>query len=135
MEISYALEPELSVEEFLDILHRSTLAKRRPVDDKMRVANMLRHADVIVTARDPQGMLVGVSRAITDFSYYTYLSDLAVDKQFQQQGIGRTLLRETHKHAGLVTSLILLSAPQAETYYPHVGMQKHNSCWRYPGQR
>jgi len=55
---------------------------------------MLQHADVVVTAR-VEGRLVGVSRAITDFSYCTYLSDLAVDEAFQRRGIGRELIRRT----------------------------------------
>jgi GNAT superfamily N-acetyltransferase len=132
--ISYALEPRLSVGEFVDVLRRSTLASRRPVDDAETMAGMLAHAGVIVAARDASGLLVGVSRAITDFSYCTYLSDLAVDEAFQRQGIGRELIRRTHEAAGLRTSLILLAAPQAESYYPHVGMVRHDSCWRIPRQ-
>ena len=83
---------------------------------------------MIVAAR-LDGLLVGVSRAITDFAYCTYLSDLAVDEQHQRQGIGRELIRRTHEAAGLHTTLILLSAPKAITYYPHIGMTQHDSCW------
>ena len=128
--IEYSLEPHLSVDEFIDVLRRSTLGERRPVHDAQTIAGMLAHADVIVTARDSQRLLVGVSRAITDFNYCTYLSDLAVDVAFQRRGIGRELIRQTHVAAGLKTSLILLAAPKAETYYPHIGMVRHNSCWR-----
>ena len=127
----YRLEPELSREEFIDLLVRSTLAERRPVDDPETIAGMLAHADLILTARS-QGLLVGVSRAITDYSFCTYLSDLAVDQAFQRQGIGRELIRRTHEAAGLNTTLILLSAPKAVSYYPHIGMQQHNSCWFIP---
>jgi len=129
--ISYAVESELGVDEFIDVLVRSTLAERRPVDDRARIARMLAAADVIVTARLDE-RLVGVSRAITDFSFCTYLSDLAVDQSFQRQGIGRELIRRTHEAAGLATMLILLSAPRAESYYPHIGMTKHESCWIIP---
>ncbi|NOT43464.1 MAG: GNAT family N-acetyltransferase [Acidobacteria bacterium] len=132
--VAYALEPRLAAEEFVDVLRRSTLAARRPVDRPETIAGMLAHADLIVTARAATGLLVGVSRAITDFSYCTYLSDLAVDVAFQQQGIGRALIAETHRAAGLDTTLILLAAPQAETYYPHIGMQRHDSCWRIERQ-
>jgi predicted N-acetyltransferase YhbS len=90
---------------------------------------MLKNADLILTARTADGLLVGVSRAITDFSYATYLSDLAVDAAHQRQGIGRELIRRTHEAAGLHTRLILLSAPKAQSYYPHIGMRQHNSCW------
>jgi ribosomal protein S18 acetylase RimI-like enzyme len=105
------------------------------VNDAAAIAGMLANADVIVTARDAHRMLVGVSRAITDFSYCTYLSDLAVDVAFQRRGIGRELIRRTHVAAGLKTSLILLAAPRAETYYPHIGLLRHNSCWRIEPHR
>ena len=128
MDVAYSLEPHLQPDEFVDVLVRSTLAERRPIDRPDVIDAMLRHADIIVTAR-MERLLVGVSRAITDFSYCTYLSDLAVDEAFQRRGIGRELIRRTHEAAGLKTSLILLSAPKAQTYYPHIGMQRHDSCW------
>lgn len=126
--VIYDLEPYLAPNEFIDVLVRSTLAERRPVTDFATIQDMLRNAHVIVTAR-LDAELVGVSRAITDFAYCTYLSDLAVDERHQRQGIGRELIRRTHETAGLHTTLILLSAPQAESYYPHIGMTKHESCW------
>ena len=133
--VQYGLEPDLLPDEFIDVLGRSTLSERRPVHDLRTIAGMLAYADVIVTARDHTGLLVGISRAITDFSYCTYLSDLAVDETFQRRGIGRELIRRTHLAAGLHTSLILLAAPKARTYYPHIGMEHHDSCWRIPPQR
>src|SRR5262245_6206299 len=127
-DLRYQLEPELSAPEFIDVLVRSTLAERRPVDDAATIAGMLARADIILTARAGD-LLVGVSRAITDFSYATYLSDLAVDAAYQGRGVGRELIRLTHEAAGLGTMLILLAAPKAATYYPHIGMRAHNSCW------
>ena len=129
--INYSTEPNLPANEFIDVLVRSTLAERRPVDDRAVIERMLCNADVIVTAR-VEGLLVGVSRAITDFSFCTYLSDLAVDQMFQGQGIGHELIRRTHEAAGLHTTLVLLAAPKAESYYPHIGMTKHPSCWVVP---
>jgi predicted N-acetyltransferase YhbS len=128
---NYQIEPKLNADEFIDMLIRSTLSERRPVNDRLTIEKMLAQADVIVTARSNH-RLVGVSRAITDFSYCTYLSDLAVDTEFQKQGIGRELIRQTHEAAGLNTTLILLAAPKAESYYPHIGMSHHESCWIIP---
>jgi GNAT superfamily N-acetyltransferase len=132
MAIRYQLEPELRSDEFIDVLKRSTLAERRPVDKPDRIERMLRKADVVVTARDEAGLLVGISRAISDFGYCTYLSDLAVDRAFQRRGIGRELIHLTHEAAGLETTLILLSAPAAVEYYPHIGMEPHPSAWIIP---
>jgi len=129
--IDYRIEPGLSADEFIDVLVRSTLAERRPVSDRTTIESMLRKANIIVTAR-ASGTLVGISRAITDFCYCTYLSDLAVDRQYQRCGIGRELIRRTHEAAGSKTSLILLAAPAAEKYYPHIGMVHFESCWIIP---
>jgi len=131
MPVVYSSEPGLSAQAFRDILIASTLAQRRPIDELERLERMLRHADLIVTARDGE-RLVGVSRAITDFSYCTYLSDLAVDVAYQHQGIGKCLIEETRKRAGECATLILISAPAAETYYPKIGMKHMPSCWAIP---
>ncbi len=131
MSILYALEPGLSAQEFRGVLVASTLAERRPAGDLNRLDSMLRHADIIVTARE-NGRLVGVSRAITDFAYCCYLSDLAVDAAYQRKGIGKHLIERTHAAAGDFTTLILVSAPAAETYYPRIGMQPLKSCWALP---
>jgi ribosomal protein S18 acetylase RimI-like enzyme len=133
MDVSFQREsyPALGVDEFIDILKRSTLAERRPVGEPETIRGMLANAGIIVTAR-AGGLLVGISRAITDHSFCTYLSDLAVDRAYQRRGIGKELIRRTHEAAGYHTALILLAAPQARTYYPHVGMQAHDSCWIIP---
>jgi GNAT superfamily N-acetyltransferase len=128
MNVTYQLEPRLSTQEFIAVLKRSTLAERRPVEQLHVMESMLKNADVIVTARI-DGLLIGIARAISDFAYCTYLSDLAVDEQYQRQGIGRELIRRTHEAAGRDTTLILLAAPKAVGYYPHIGMAKHESCW------
>jgi ribosomal protein S18 acetylase RimI-like enzyme len=132
--ISYALEPDLTAEEFRAVLIASTLAQRRPVDDIARLDKMLRHADLIVTARDA-GRLIGISRAVTDFSYCCYLSDLAVDVAYQRRGIGKRLIEETHRAASEATTLTLVAAPAAESYYPAIGMKHHASCWTIPRKR
>jgi GNAT superfamily N-acetyltransferase len=129
--ITYRLEPDLAPAEFVGVLVRSTLGERRPVDRPDVIRAMLEHADIILTARF-ETELVGVSRALTDFSYCTYLSDLAVDQAHWGRGIGRELIRQTHEIAGAHTHLILLAAPGARRYYPHIGMKPHDSAWIIP---
>ena len=132
--LSYGNEPDLSVDAFIDVLSRSTLAERRPVADRARIARMLAHADIILCARDADGLLIGVSRALTDYAYCCYLSDLAVDSAWQGGGIGRELIRRTHEIAGPQSMLLLVSAPGAMTYYPHVGMTKSDNAFIIPRQ-
>jgi GNAT superfamily N-acetyltransferase len=134
MQVAYNLEPGLSVQAFRDILVASTLAERRPVHDDARLDRMLRQADIIVAARH-DGRLVGVARAITDFAYCCYLSDLAVDAAYQHKGIGRQLIAETRARAGEGATLILLAAPAAEAYYGKIGMSHVANCWMIPRAR
>jgi predicted N-acetyltransferase YhbS len=128
MTITYSVEQGLSPEEFIDVLDRSGLAERRPVEDRERVARMVKNANLIVTARE-NGTLIGVARSVTDFSYCCYLSDLAVDRAYQRLGIGKELMRRTHEAAGEECALLLLSAPAAMDYYPHVGFEKAENAF------
>ena len=127
MVIEYLIECNISVEEFRHILLRSGLSERRPIDDLKRIEAMVQYSNLIITARK-DGELVGVARAITDFEYCTYLSDLAVDISFQRQGIGKELLRMI-KMQTPNAKLILLAAPASESYYPGIGMHRHNHCY------
>ena len=126
--VHYRVEPDLSVDEFHAVLIASGLGVRRPIDDTARLARMLAQASLVVTAR-AEGRLVGVARAVTDFAYCCYLSDLAVANLFQRQGIGRQLIAETHAAAGEETTLILVAAPGADDAYRQIGLQPLAGCW------
>lgn len=126
--ISYRNNIKITVHDFIDVLKRSTLDERRPVNDPERMQKMLDHASVIVTAW-AEDQLIGISRAVTDFSFCCYLSDLAVDNAYQRKGIGKELVRLTHETAGPHTQLILLAAPAATHYYPKIGMKQFPHCF------
>jgi len=128
MNIRYEISAPVSPETFADLLRRSTLAERRPVDDLPCLHAMLQHANLLCTAWDGQ-KLVGVARSITDFEYCCYLSDLAVDADYQRKGIGRELVRLTQEKLGPRAKIVLLAAPQAEAYYPRIGFAPHKSAW------
>ncbi len=125
--IKYQVENNISPNEFKELLIKSTLGERRPVDDFDRIKSMVKNANLIITARD-ENKLVGVARSVTDFVYCTYLSDLAVDDEYQKKGVGKELIRLTKKETPNAT-VILLAAPKAVDYYPHIGMSKHNACF------
>jgi predicted N-acetyltransferase YhbS len=131
--IDYRIGNDLDLDMVIDLYRASTLGERRPLEDRERMAAMLRNANLVVTAWDGS-LLVGISRALSDFSYATYLSDLAVRVSHQRSGIGKELIRRTRAE-GAQAMLILLSAPAAVKYYPHVGFTEHPSAWFLkPGQ-
>jgi predicted N-acetyltransferase YhbS len=134
MSIRYEHNRVIGQEEFVDLLKRSTLAERRPVDDSKCVKAMLEHANLTCTAWDG-GKLIGVARSVTDFEYCCYLSDLAVDEAYQKLGVGRELIRLTRSKLGNRATIILLSAPKAESYYPRIGFVAHRSAWILPATK
>lgn len=126
--ILYSADTPINPATFTDLLRRSTLAERRPVDDAEIIAGMLANADLTVTAWDGE-LLVGVARSVTDFTYCCYLSDLAVDSGYQRQGIGVELMALTQSQLGPGCKIILLAAPAAADYYLRVGFQHHPRAW------
>lgn len=134
MRIAYSTDRSITADEFIDVLRRSTLAERRPVDDQHAIEAMLRHANLLCTAWD-DSMLIGVARSVTDFEYCCYLSDLAVDVAYQRSGIGRELIRLTQQKLGAKAKVILLAAPKAEGYYPKIGFESHRSAWIIPASK
>lgn len=136
MGVEYEQVSHLSCDDFIGILHRSGLAERRPVADEERIERMLQHASLVLTAREVDtGLLVGVARSLTDFSYCCYLSDLAVDKRFQGRGIGRRLIEETRKAAGPECMCLLVSAPGAIAFYEAIGMPRVENAFLYGRDR
>lgn len=128
MKIDYQLDPQITSEQFIEILENSTLADRRPVDSIECVEGMIKNADIIITATI-DNKIVGVARAVTDFTYACYLSDLAVDEIYQRNGIGKGLLQKVQEQLSPKCKIILLSAPDATEYYPKIGFKQHNSSW------
>jgi predicted N-acetyltransferase YhbS len=125
--ITYRVGNDLDVDQMIELYRESTLGERRPVDERDRMAAMLRNANLVVTAWE-EDRLVGISRSLSDFSYVTYLSDLAVRLSHQRMGIGRELMRITQREGGRAY-IVLLAAPKAVDYYPRVGFTHHPSAW------
>lgn len=117
----------LDLDEVLAVYASSGLGARRPTDDRDRFRTMLCSANLVLVCRDG-GSLVGIARSVSDFGYATYLSDIAVRADYQRHGIGRALIRATQREAPLA-KIVLLSAPTATDYYPHIGFTRHDSAW------
>jgi GNAT superfamily N-acetyltransferase len=128
MHIAYQINAPLSTDQFIGLLRASTLAARRPVDDRPCMEGMLRHSNLVVTAWHA-GMPIGIARSLTDFHYACYLSDLAVHADYQGQGVGKRLQVLTQAELGPKCKLILVSAPDANAYYAHIGYTGMPRCW------
>ena len=127
MPITYITQPKITAQDFIDILEKSTLGLRRPLADLAAMELMFQHGNVYIGTYD-RSKLVGLARVMTDFVYTSYLSDLAIDVEYQHQGIGKALIMEVEKFIPRA-KVILISAPAAEGYYPKIGMQNQPHCY------
>jgi GNAT superfamily N-acetyltransferase len=126
--VIYAREDDLDAQEAREVYAASGLAQRRPLD---RLPRMLAGSNLVVTAREDDGRLVGLARSLTDGAYATYLSDLAVVREHQRTGVGRRLVERTRAEVP-ETGLVLLAAPAAAEYYPRIGMERHPAAFTLP---
>jgi GNAT superfamily N-acetyltransferase len=132
MEIDYRDDAALTAEQAISLYRRSTLGERRPVDRADIFADMLKHANLIISAWHGE-QLVGISRSLTDFSYVAYLADLVVDVAYQRQGIGKRLVEETKRRLARECMIVLLAAPEANDYYPRLGFEHNPRAWMLKG--
>ncbi|WP_286232215.1 GNAT family N-acetyltransferase [Neobacillus mesonae] len=127
MMIEYKLNTPIIPEELSRLFKASGI--NRPADDLPRLQKMIDNADLTFTAWDDE-KLVGIARAITDFSYSCYLSDLAVDQEYQKSGIGKNLVKLLQEQIGEEVTLLLLSSPIAMDYYPRIGFEKADNGFK-----
>lgn len=130
--IIYSENKHVRAEDVSEVFRKSGI--KRPFDDLNRIQRMIDHSDVMITAWD-DGKMVGVARAITDYSYCCYLSDLAIDKEYQKQGIGKELVNRLQDIVGDECSIILISAPTATDYYPRIGFSKNDRAYSIARKR
>jgi len=128
MGIEYRINAAVSADQFISLLISSTLGERRPVDDRDCIEGMVNNSNLMITAWDDE-KLIGIARSMTDFHYACYLSDLAVDKNYQYSGVGKQLQIITQEQLGPNCKLILIAAPAANAYYEHIGFTYNQQCW------
>lgn len=114
--------------QFIELLEASTLSECRPIADINRMQEIIKNTSLMVTAWE-KDLLVGVARSVTDFAYIAYLSDLVVRKSHQKQGIGTLLIHKTKLAIHPDSRVVLLSAPQATTFYPGIGMTHYPQAY------
>lgn len=135
MNITYRVNAPLTVGQVAELFRAcGPSGLRRPVDDVERLQKMIEHANLTLTAWDGE-RLIALARALTDFSYCCYLSDLMVHQDYQRKGIGKELIRRLHEMLGDEVMILVLAAPEATEYYPKIGFEKVENAWKIARKR
>lgn len=125
MSISYVINHDVKPAELATLFENSGISRLKDIN---QISKMITNANLIISARDDR-RLIGVLRALTDFSYSCYVSDLAVDRKYQHKGIGKELMRIAHETLGDKVMILLLSSPDADSFYSHIGFEKAQNAW------
>lgn len=83
----------------------------------------LRNSSFVVAARNPDGRLVGLARAVSDDATICYVQDILVDPGCQGAGVGRAMLEAVQARYRHVRQTVLLTdnEPGQRAFYEALG--------------
>jgi GNAT superfamily N-acetyltransferase len=122
--IVYAREKQLAVDDYIAVIGSTYMREKRPVANRTRIEAMLRGSNVIVTARERTGAILGLAQGISDDAWVCYLADVAVREDQHGKGLGRGLMEACRRALGPTIAVVLVSFPQAEAFYRRIGMSE-----------
>ena len=124
----------LKAEEYIDFLKRTDLGLQYPKERfSERIPRLLQNASISLTARNPENRIVGALLGLTDFAYWLYITDLGVDREYERQGIGRSLMKQALEMAGgeKDIAVYLIANEQAIPFYEKLGMKQADDVMKY----
>lgn len=125
---------KLTAEEYIDFLKRTDLGSQYPKERfAERIPRLLENASISLVARNDENRLIGVLLGLTDFAYWLYVTDLGVDRDYERQGIGRSLMKQAHELAGgeKDIAVYLIANEDAVPFYEKLGMKRADDVMKY----
>ncbi|MGN0679818.1 MAG: GNAT family N-acetyltransferase [Oscillospiraceae bacterium] len=120
-------EEKLCSDEYVEFLKRTDLGSQYPKERfEERIEKLVSHTSISLTARNENNLIVGVLFGLTDYAYWLFITDLGVDRDYQGQGIGKTLVKKAHEIAGgeKDIAVYLVANEDAIPFYQKLGMKK-----------
>lgn len=128
--IEFRDSERLEYEEYRDFLTRTDLGAQYPKQNfESRIRQVLNKVDICLTARNENGLLVGICFGLTDFAYFLFLTDLGVDRDYARQGIGRRLVEMAVNKAGGPEDITVttISNHMAIEFYAKCGIKNEDN--------
>lgn len=127
-------EERVSAEEYIDFLKRTDLGSQYPKERFFeRIPKLVKNVSVSLTARNADGLLVGVLFGLTDFCYWLYITDLGIDRTYERRGIATRLMKQAHELAGgeKDIAVYLIANESAVPFYEKLGMKPADEVMKY----
>lgn len=126
-------EERLSADSYIDFLKRTDLGSQYPRERFLeRIERLVKNVSISLVARDGE-KIVGVLFGLTDFAYWLYVTDLGVDRAYEKQGIGRTMMKKAHEIAGgeKDIAVYLIANDKAVPFYEKIGMERSSDVMQF----
>ncbi|MBQ2750159.1 MAG: GNAT family N-acetyltransferase [Clostridia bacterium] len=117
----------LTAKEYIEFLRHTDLGHQYPKERfENRIATLVEKTAISLTVRNEDGLLVGVLFAITDFSYWMFLTDLGIRREYVKRGIGKALVERAIEEAGGLENIIVYTCAndKAIPFYKKLGMEQ-----------
>lgn len=127
-------EERITAEEYINFLKRTDLGSQYPKERfEERISKLVNNVTISLTARNENGLIVGVLFGLTDYVYWLYVTDLGVDRDYEKRGIGKQLMKTAHDIAGgeKDIAVYLIANENAVPFYEKLGMKKANDVMQY----
>lgn len=124
--ITYHRDENLAFDEYYEFLKRTDLGSQYPKERfKERLTRSLMNRSIGITARNEYGELIGIAFALTDFSYFLFLTDLGVDRSYVKKGVGSELMRRIQDGAGGEDDITMVTVSNQDAYdfYKKAGLK------------
>ena len=127
------VKEHITRDEYIDFLKRSDLGSQYPKERFLeRIEKLVKSVSISIIAKD-MDKIVGVIFGVTDFSYWLFVTDLGVDRDYVHQGIGKTLIKMALDEAGGKDdiALYLVANSDATGFYEKIGLKKSSDVMEF----
>ena len=90
----------------------------------VRMKQSLANCDIVVSARNDAGELVGIARTLTDHAIDTKILDMVVAPEYQREGIGQAMMKKIESLAKKGTSIYFETEPKNFGFAKKCGYKK-----------
>ena len=128
------LEERLTANEYIEFLKHTDIGSQYPKERfEERINTLVNKVSISLVARNISNEIVGVCFGITDFSYWLFITDLGVVREYTGKGIGKALVSKIHELAGGKDNIIMYTCvnENAIGFYEKIGMHKPKDVMVY----
>jgi hypothetical protein len=121
------VKKNISSDDYIEFLSRTDLGSQYPKERFMeRINKLVNNVQISLLAINEEGLVIGTCFGLTDFAYWLMITDLGIDRDYIQNGIGSEMIRISRIEAGGDKDIIMFiyANEKAIPFYEKNGLSK-----------